>query len=150
MTWPVAGSCPHVTSSGEESEVAAVVFDERFDASTLHLLRDRVAACVSAAGMPDDRAMDVILAVHELAANAVRHGAGAGRLLMRVAVGAMRCQVSDAGPAEEPGPWPLRQGHGLWIVRAVADEFTASCGPQGSQVTALFGWRDSLPPTNPG
>ena len=138
MTCPVAGSCGQVTSSGEESEAEAVVFDERFDASTLHLLRERVAACVSAAGMPEDRAMDVILAVHELAANAVWHGAGAGRLLMRVAVGALRCQVSDAGPGE--GPWPLRQGHGLWIVRAVADEVTASSGPQGSQVTAMFGW----------
>jgi anti-sigma regulatory factor (Ser/Thr protein kinase) len=127
-----------LTSSGDESE--AVVFDERFDASTLHLLRERVAACASAAGMPQDRAMDVILAVHELAANAVRHGAGAGRLLMGVAAGVLRCQVSDAGPGA--GPWPLRQGHGLWIVRAVADEFTASSGPQGSQVTAVFGWRD--------
>jgi anti-sigma regulatory factor (Ser/Thr protein kinase) len=137
-----------MTSSGEESEAEAVVFDERFDASTLHLLRERVAACVSAAGMPEDRAMDVVLAVHELAANAVWHGAGAGRLLMRVAVGAVRCQVSDAGPGE--GPWPLRQGHGLWIVRAVADEVTSSSGPQGSRVTALFGWLPrSLPPTNP-
>jgi two-component sensor histidine kinase len=116
-----------VTSSGEGSKVEAVVFDERFDASTLHLLRERVAAWVSAAGMPEDRAMDVVLAVHELAANAVRHGAGAGE-----------------------GPWPLRQGHGLWIVRAVADEFTASSGPRGSQVTAMFGWLPrSLPPTNP-
>jgi anti-sigma regulatory factor (Ser/Thr protein kinase) len=140
MTCPVAGSCVQVTSSGDGSEAEAVVFDGRFDASTLHLLRERVAACVSAAGMPEDRAMDVILAVHELAANTVRHGAGAGRLLMRVAAGVLRCQVSDAGPGA--GPWPLRQGHGLWIVRAVADEFTASSGPQGSQVTAMFGWRD--------
>ena len=116
-----------------------MVFDERFDAATLHLLRDRVAACAAAAGMPEDRATDVILAVHELAANAVRHGAGAGRLLVRAAAGALRCQVSDAGPGA--GPWPLRQGHGLWIVRAVADEVTASSGPQGSQVTAMFGWR---------
>jgi anti-sigma regulatory factor (Ser/Thr protein kinase) len=138
MTCSVAGSCVQVTSSGDESE--AVVFDECFDASTLHLLRERVAACTSAAGMPQDRAMDVILAVHELAANAVRHGAGAGRLLMRAAAGVLRCQVSDDGPGA--GPWPLRQGHGLWIVRAVADEVTASSGPQGSQVTAVFGWRD--------
>jgi anti-sigma regulatory factor (Ser/Thr protein kinase) len=116
-----------------------VVFDERFDAATLPMLRQRVAACAAAAGMPEDRAVDMILAVHELAANAVRHGAGAGRLLMRAAVGALRCQVSDDGPGA--GPWPLRQGHGLWIVRAVADEVTASTGPHGSQVTAMFGWR---------
>jgi anti-sigma regulatory factor (Ser/Thr protein kinase) len=120
-----------------------VVFDERFDASTLHLLRERVAACLAAAGMPEGRAADVVLAVHELAANAVRHGAGAGRLMMRAAAGALRCQVSDAGPGT--GPWPLQQGHGLWIVRAVAGEVTASSGPQGSRVTAVFGWREAEP-----
>src|ERR1700678_3568412 len=97
---PGCGKLRRVLNSGEESEAEAGVFDERFDASTLHLLRERVAACVSAAGMPEDRAMDVILAVHELAANAARQGAGAARVLMRVAVGALRCQVSDAGPGE--------------------------------------------------
>jgi hypothetical protein len=46
-----------------------------------------------------------------------------------VAAGALRCQVSDAGLGA--GPWPLRPGHGLWVVRAVADEVTASSGPRG-------------------
>ncbi len=139
MTFQTAGSGVYVINGGGGSEAEVIVLDERFDASTLHLIRERVAACAAAVGMPQDRATDVILAVHELAANAVRHGAGAGRLLIRVAAGALRCQVSDAGPGS--GPWPLRQGHGLRIVRAVADEVTASAGPQGSQVTALFGWR---------
>lgn len=118
------------------------MFDERFDASTLHLLRERVAACAAVAGMPGDRAVEVVLAVHELAANAVRHGGGAGRLVMR-ADGALHAQVSDAGPGM--GPWPVRQGHGLWLVGAVADEVTASAGPHGSQVTATFGWRAHSP-----
>jgi anti-sigma regulatory factor (Ser/Thr protein kinase) len=128
-----------MASGDGSSEAEVVVFDERFDASTLHLLRERVAACAAAAGMPEERAMDAILSVHELAANAVRHGAGAGRLLMRAAVGVLRCQVSDAGPGA--GPWPLRHGHGLWIVRSLADDVTASSGPHGSRVTALFGWQ---------
>ena len=116
-----------------------MVLDESFDASTLHLLRERVAACAVAAGMPQDRAMHVTLAVHELAANAVRHGAGSGRLLVRAATGALRCQVSDAGPGT--WPWPLRPGHGLWIARTVADQVTVSTGPHGSRVTAVFGWQ---------
>jgi anti-sigma regulatory factor (Ser/Thr protein kinase) len=128
-----------VTSGDGSPEAEAVVLDERFDASTLHLLRERVAACAAIAGVPEDRARDVILVVHELAANAVRHGAGAGRLLMRAAAGRLRCQVSEAGPGA--GPWPLRQGHGLWIVREVADEVTAASGPHGSWVTAIFRWR---------
>ncbi|HEX4088174.1 MAG TPA: ATP-binding protein [Trebonia sp.] len=126
-------------TDGEGSETEAVVFDDRFDAATLHSLRERVAACAAAAGMPRGRAVDVILAVHELAANAVSHGAGAGRLLIRAASGALHCQVTDAGPGA--GPWPVRAGHGLWIVRAVADQVTTSFGPNGSQVTAVFGWR---------
>ncbi len=139
MTFPSAGSRVRVTGGDGDSEVGLVVFDERFDASTLHLMRERVAACAAVAGVPEDRVVDVILAVHELAANAVTHGAGAGRLLMRAIAGALHCQVSDAGPGT--GPWPVRQGHGLWLVRAVADEVTASYGPHGSQVTATFGWR---------
>lgn len=139
----VLGSRVQVTSGGSGSEPEVVVFDDRFDASTLHLLRERVAACATAAGMPPDRVTDLILAVHELAANVVSHGAGAGRLLIRAAAGALRCQVSDAGPGA--GPWPVRKGHGLWIVRTVADEFTATPGPHGSQVTALFGWRVTIP-----
>jgi anti-sigma regulatory factor (Ser/Thr protein kinase) len=136
-----------VTSASGGSEARAE-FDERFDAATLHLLRERVAACAAAVGMPEDRAMYVTLAVHELAANAVRHGAGSGRLLIHAAGGALRCQVSDAGPGT--GPWPLRQGHGLWIVETVADQVTASCGPHGSQVTAVFGWQAEAGPHHPG
>jgi anti-sigma regulatory factor (Ser/Thr protein kinase) len=146
MIFSLSGSRVQVTSDSSNSEVEVVVFDDRFDASTLALLRERVAACAAAAGMPHDRAADVILAVHELAANVVSHGTGAGRLLIRAAAGALRCQVSDAAPGA--GPWPVRPGHGLWIVRAVADEVTASLGPHGSQVTALFGWRAG--PSNSG
>jgi anti-sigma regulatory factor (Ser/Thr protein kinase) len=138
LTRQAAGSCVRVSTSGS-SEAEVIVVDERFDSSTLHLLRERVAACTAAVGMPEDLSVDVLLAVHELAANVVTHGAGAGRLLMRAAVGMLRCQVSDDGPGS--GPWPLRKGHGLSLVRAVADEVIASSGPQGSQVTVRFGWR---------
>jgi anti-sigma regulatory factor (Ser/Thr protein kinase) len=55
------------------------------------------------AGMTENRAQDVMLAAHELAANAVRHGAGAGRLQMRTGDGMLRVQVHDAGPASRTG-----------------------------------------------
>ena len=138
MTFSSAGSRVRMTSGDDGFEAGMVVFDERFDASTLHLLRERVTSCTAVAGVPEDRALDVILAVHELAANAVRHGGGRGRLLMRAADGALHCQISDAGP--DARPWPVRQGHGLWIVRAAADEVAVSSGPRGSQVTAMFRW----------
>src|ERR1700757_560502 len=77
-----------------------MALDRAFDAETLPDLRKAVLAQAAAAGMAADRAVDVMLAVHELAANAVRHGAGAGRLAMRVRDGRLECEVSDAGP-----PW---------------------------------------------
>ena len=40
-------------------------------------LRAVMLAYAVEAGMPENRAKDVMLAAHELAANAVRHGAGA-------------------------------------------------------------------------
>jgi anti-sigma regulatory factor (Ser/Thr protein kinase) len=137
MTSPAPGRRVRVTGAGGDCD-ARIVCDERFDAATLSLLRQRVAACAAEAGVPDGRAVDVTLAVHELAANAVRHGAGSGRLVMSFCAGSLSCQVSDAGPGAYT--WPLQEGHGLWIVHAAADNVTASSGPDGSQVTAVFGW----------
>jgi anti-sigma regulatory factor (Ser/Thr protein kinase) len=126
-----------------------MTLDRAFDADTLPGLRKAVLAEAAAAGMPEDRAADAMLAVHELAANVVRHGAGAGRLAIHVRDDRLYCQVSDVGPAGIYGPvlragttatrpWPVRRGHGLWIVQAAADEVSVASGSVGSRVTAVF------------
>lgn len=121
-------------SSGVSGEPAAL--DESFDAATLHLLRERVAGCAAAAGITASRTADITLALHELAANTVRHGAGAGRLLAHAADGIFSCRVSDTGPS--PEHWPVRRGHGLWIVHQIANRVDILSGPTGSAVTAVF------------
>ena len=115
---------------------APAVLDLGFDSGTLHTVRAQMRACVSHAGFPDGQAEDVVLAVHELAANVVRHGPGRGRLQVRGSDGKICCRVSDAGPG--PEQWPVRQGHGLWIVREIADQVDMSSGPAGSTVTVGF------------
>jgi anti-sigma regulatory factor (Ser/Thr protein kinase) len=126
-----------------------MALDQTFDADTLADLRKAVLAVTAAAGMPDHRAAEVVLAVHELAANAVRHGSGAGWARLRVAGGELHCQVSDAGPGSPDGhahtagagqapSWPVRRGHGLWLVQKAADQVTITSGPGGSEVTAVF------------
>ena len=133
------------------------MLDRAFDAGTLPGLRQAVLAAAAAAGMPDDRAADVMIAVHELAANAVRHGAGTGWLAMRVRDGLLYCQVSEIGTAWPGGqarraattatqPWPVQHGHGLWIVQATADQVSVASGSAGSKVTAVF----SLPARDAG
>ena len=75
------------------------MLDQEFGATTLRVLRETVLAHATAAGMPEGRALDVMIAVHELAANAVKHGGGTGHLRMSVTNGELICQVSDPGPA---------------------------------------------------
>jgi anti-sigma regulatory factor (Ser/Thr protein kinase) len=138
-----------------------MTLDQWFDAGTLPGLRRAVQAEAVAAGMPRDRADEVMLAVHELAANAVRHGGGTGRVRLEMADGALRCQVSDTGHASDTGqaghagrsgadgftragavvtgrPSLFRPGHGLWLVRSLADQIAVVPGPAGWRVTAVF------------
>ena len=57
---------------------AAPALDMTFDAGALPALRAEVRSRVLRAGFPEGPAEDVVLAVHELAANAICHGDGAG------------------------------------------------------------------------
>ncbi len=144
---------------------APPILDLAFDSSTLHEVRATVRTQTRQAGLPDDRAVDVVLAVHELAANAVRHGAGAARLRMWNLAGALYCQVDDGSPpapGNGAGPdgrhqddkagvtslpgltdgWRPVPGHGLRVVQQVADRMQVLSGPRGSRVTIAF----DLPP----
>jgi anti-sigma regulatory factor (Ser/Thr protein kinase) len=140
------------------------VLDQAFDSGTLYALRAAVQAHAGQLGMPEAGTDDLVIAIHELAANAVRHGAGGGRLRMWERAGKLHCQVEDAGPAApdagagprtghdngdgapQTGPpganvadsWPFPQGHGLWLVRLVSDQITVFSGPAGTRATVVF------------
>lgn len=139
------------------------VLDLAFDSGTLDALRAGVKARACAAGLPGARAEDVVLTVHELAANAVSHGAGAGRLRIWQLAGSLHCQVEDGEPlaSGHPGeppdhagseaadaadafgpasghPLPGRPGHGLWLVRQLADGTRILSGARGTRATVAF------------
>lgn len=125
----------------------SVSLEQDFGDGSLYALRSAVAAHAAAAGLPPGRVYDVVAAAHEMAANAVRHGAGHGHLRLQAADGVLTCQVSDDGPAasgqaESPGagrtPWAAEHGHGLWVIEQVADQFTIDRGPAGTTATATF------------
>ena len=145
-------------------EPTVTVLDLAFDSGTLDALRAGVRTHACQAGLSQDRAEDVVLAVHELAANAVHHGAGTGRLRLWRRAGALYCQVEDGDPlaagdpaeqraahaegdvaraAEASGctsayPLPSRPGHGLWIVRQLADRMRVLSGGRGTRATVTF------------
>ena len=129
-----------------------LLLDQEFDAGTLYALRAAVQAHAGQAGLSEDRAGELVLAVHELAANAIAHGAGHGRLRMWDLARTLSCEIVDGGPAareapprtsETADPWPTAHGHGLWLVRQVADHLDLRSGPRGTRAVVTF----TLPPS---
>ncbi|MGI9006126.1 MAG: MEDS domain-containing protein [Streptosporangiaceae bacterium] len=134
------------------------LLDQAFDASSMYQLRAAVAAHAGDAGLSRARAEDLVVAVHELAANVVRHGHG--RLLVWRQAGELHCQITEEGgsqPAAAVGPaaagqddtgqgdaapagppWRIRPGHGLWLVRELADRTHVRPAPHGVTSTITF------------
>ena len=136
-------SAPNQTGSAAARNGEPPALDQAFDGDSLYALRAAVAAHGSQAGLSDGRTRDLVLAVHELAANAVRHGAGQGRLRMWATAEGVRCEVTDEGadgtgeePAEAP-VWRVEPGHGLWLVRRIADGASVRSDPSGT-VAGLY------------
>lgn len=121
------------------------MLDQRFDANSLGLLRTAVARHAAAAGLSADRVLDAVIAAHELAANAVCHGASHGRVRQWTDGQLLYCQVSDPGPADDIAaglddqqPWLAEDGPGLWLARQAADQMTMGHGAGGTGVTITF------------
>jgi anti-sigma regulatory factor (Ser/Thr protein kinase) len=124
-------------------DAGSPALDQAFDGDSLYALRAAVAAHGSQAGLSEARTRDLVLAVHELAANAVRHGAGQGRLRLWAARDAVRCEVTDEGtPGEADGAdavrWQAEPGHGLWLVHRIADSASVQSGASGTVAAVIF------------
>jgi hypothetical protein len=70
------------------------LLEQDFDVSSLYSLRAAVAAHAARAGLTGNQLYDVVTVAHELAANAVRHGAGHGR---RAALRGQRRRAAPGG-----------------------------------------------------
>ncbi|MGP3984819.1 ATP-binding protein [Streptomyces sp. KR80] len=112
-------------------------------------LRTRIAECVAQAGLHEPRRSDFVLAVHEVACNAVEHGGGAGRLLLYRSDGTLRCRVTDNGPGftedvippDPPGLLAGEGGRGLWLTRQLTDRLEIAAGAVGAVVTLVMALR---------
>jgi anti-sigma regulatory factor (Ser/Thr protein kinase) len=138
------------TSRAVHASAGTPLLDQEFDPGTLYALRAAVQAHAGQAGLSEDRVGELVLAVHELAANAIAHGAGHGHLRMWALAGALSCEVIDGGAPCTTGssgtgrspavtdPWPAADGHGLWLVRQVADRLDLRSGPLGTRAIVTF------------
>lgn len=103
-------------------------------------VRRLAASYAIKAGLGEDRAADVMLAVSELATNSVLHGGGEGEIALWSEPGAIVCDVSDSGRIDDvlagrrrPEPGRL-DGRGIWIVNQVCDLVQVRSVPGGNVV----------------
>jgi anti-sigma regulatory factor (Ser/Thr protein kinase) len=134
-----------------------------FTGADLPRLRLLVGDGAAAAGLDENRCEELVLAVYELACNAILHGGGAGRLMLSRADGSVRCQVSDDGPGFPDATTPdaftpdaftpdaftpdsALPGGGLWLARQLTDGIEiggADRGPGGAVVTLMVRCRST-------
>jgi len=111
-----------------------------FGDGPLAALRWLVGRAAADAGLVATRAADLVLAVHELATNTVRHGGGRGKLRIWREPDALICEVADAGRLHHPlagRERPLAAqpgGRGLWLVNQLCDLAQIRCFEAGSVV----------------
>jgi serine/threonine-protein kinase RsbW len=98
-----------------------------------------------------DAADDFVLAVSEIATNAVVHGGGSGALTLWHDHDQITCRVTDAGPGMAdpaagctPPPPSATGGYGLWLARNLTSTLLISTSPAGTTVLVRLTRTDAL------
>jgi anti-sigma regulatory factor (Ser/Thr protein kinase) len=134
------------TGAGHARGESPPLLSREFTAATITELRHAVAARVAAVGLTGEPAEDFVLAVHELATNAVRHGGGAGYLHLRRQGDILSCDVVDQGARADSPPIQLSAGdvaggRGLWLADQLADSLSLHRRADGMTATVSIGLR---------
>lgn len=118
-------------------DAAHVNFDRH-----LSPVREFSGKCARAAGLNAARTRDLVLAVSEVAANALGHAGGGGVVRSWCTEDEFVCQVEDLGNITDPlagrrkRPAEAAGGHGLWLVNRICDLVEQRSG-RGGTVTRL-------------
>jgi anti-sigma regulatory factor (Ser/Thr protein kinase) len=92
------------------------------------------------AGLAEERASDLVLAVSEVAANTLRHTRSPGILTIWRDQDEIICEIRDQGIITDPRPGQVKPGldapggHGLWLVNQVCDRVELISGATGTTV----------------
>jgi len=103
-------------------------------------LRAAVAEETDGLALGQCNTQDFVLAVNEVAGNAVEHGYGVGLLQMWRRPDRLICEVHDSGSLREPlpglrPPHPSGQrGRGMWIARQLCDQLHVWSDVRGTHV----------------
>jgi anti-sigma regulatory factor (Ser/Thr protein kinase) len=111
-----------------------------FAGEQLGVLRRTLTNWAAEQRMPQAPTEELVLAVNELATNSVRHGGGAGKLLLWRESDRLVCEIRDAGHIDDaligrsrPAP-NQHTGRGLWLVHQLCDLVEIHSSPTGTAV----------------
>jgi anti-sigma regulatory factor (Ser/Thr protein kinase) len=107
--------------------------------ASLQPVRRLVAGHGRRAGLPSERAADLVLAASEIAGNTLRHTGAGGTVHVWHTDEEMLCQIQDQGWITDPLAGRIRQppderGHGLWVVNQVCDLVEMRTGQGGTTI----------------
>jgi anti-sigma regulatory factor (Ser/Thr protein kinase) len=111
-----------------------------FAPGELNAVRTVVDAYAADAGLPPERASDLVLAANEAATNSIRHGGGHGVVRVWASSDAVVCEVSDSGRiAKAMVGRHFRSvhavgGRGIWLVHQLCDLVEVRSGAEGTTV----------------
>lgn len=116
-----------------------------FDLDNLDAVRSLVESEGAAVGLRGSKLMDHMIAVDEVATNAIQHGASPARLKLWREPGEIVWEVSDTGAGIRdplagqiaPDPSALR-GRGLWMARMICDALEFRTDQDGTVVALHF------------
>ncbi|MEI5524240.1 ATP-binding protein [Streptomyces brasiliscabiei] len=116
-----------------------LLLKRHFTGENLPQVRAQVEDTAAAAGLGGVRLGEFTLAVSEIAANAVEHAGGQGRLELRRLPHELECRITDDGPGFTPtipdllpGLTDTCPGRGLWLAHLVTDRLTVTTDLRGT------------------
>ncbi|GIH30413.1 ATP-binding protein [Microbispora triticiradicis] len=135
-----------VKDDGVPAHVTGAARERTFSLADLPDLREFAAAEAQRRGMPEDALGDFLVALNEVATNAVTHGSTKARLGLWREGPALVVAVHDDGrewrppavPGHDPPPENATSGMGLWVARLLSDDLRVTAGPGGSTVVMRF------------
>lgn len=131
---------------GASAYDASTVKEMSFGLSDLPAVREFAADQALRRGMPESMVGDFLVALNEVATNAVTHGAAKGRLRLWTKGRNIVAELHDEGThwivKGEPGMVPPAEnatsGMGLWVARRLSESLHVVTGGEGTTVTMQF------------
>jgi anti-sigma regulatory factor (Ser/Thr protein kinase) len=135
-----------VNEDGVPPSAAATAKELTFSLADLPDVREFAAAQAQDRGMSADAVGDFLVALNEVATNAVTHGSSKARLRLWTDGGSLMVDVHDDGrlwhpearPGHTPPPENATSGMGLWVARMLSHEIVVRTGVNGTTVSMRF------------